>query len=180
MHHSCSILLYFKCVRRRRSYDRHPDPNLQQVLEDNRRMADHMDLIPSYHTPKERQLAAVTELQNHQSALSTILVRSCWRSSSTDSSHTQKRSLQNSKLVSEPKGAPQNKYLISGSCAKNNCSISRISTMSSQTSRRHLTGYGTKLYGQPWGNTASASTSYESLKICMTRHKSAVLFNGST
>ena len=105
MHHSCSILLYFKCVRRRRSYDRHPDLNLQQVLED-RRMADHMDSIPSYHTPKERQLAAVTELQNHQSALSTILVRSCWRSSSTDSSHTQKRSLQNSKLVSEPEGAP--------------------------------------------------------------------------
>ena len=34
-------------------------------LED-RRMADHMDSIPSYHTPKERQLAAVPELQNHQ------------------------------------------------------------------------------------------------------------------
>ena len=29
-------------------------------------MADHMDSIPSYHTPKERQLAAVPELQNHQ------------------------------------------------------------------------------------------------------------------
>ena len=27
-------------------------------------MADHMDSIPSYHTPKERQLAAVPELQN--------------------------------------------------------------------------------------------------------------------
>ena len=26
----------------------------------------HMDSIPSYHTPKERQLAAVPELQNHQ------------------------------------------------------------------------------------------------------------------
>ena len=38
---------------------------LQQDLED-RRMADHMDSIPSYHTPKERQLAAVPELQNHQ------------------------------------------------------------------------------------------------------------------
>ena len=29
-------------------------------------MADHMDSIPSYHTPKERQLAAVPELQNNQ------------------------------------------------------------------------------------------------------------------
>ena len=29
-------------------------------------MADHMDLIPSYHTPKERQLAAVPELRNQQ------------------------------------------------------------------------------------------------------------------
>ena len=29
-------------------------------------MADHMDSIPSYQTPKERQLAAVPELQNHQ------------------------------------------------------------------------------------------------------------------
>ena len=27
-------------------------------------MADNMDSIPSYHTPKERQLAAVPELQN--------------------------------------------------------------------------------------------------------------------
>ena len=50
---------------RRRSHDWHPDCNLQQDLED-RRMADHMDSIPSYHTPKERQLAAVPELQKHQ------------------------------------------------------------------------------------------------------------------
>ena len=42
-----------------------PDRNLQQDLED-RRMADHMDSIPSYHTPNERQHAAVPELQNHQ------------------------------------------------------------------------------------------------------------------
>ena len=34
---------------------------MQQDLED-RRMADHMDSIPSYHTPKERQLSAVPEL----------------------------------------------------------------------------------------------------------------------
>ena len=33
---------------------------------DERRMANHMDSIPSNHTPKERQLAAVPELQNHQ------------------------------------------------------------------------------------------------------------------
>ena len=39
--------------------------NLQQDLED-RRMANHMDSIPTYHTPKERQLAAVPDLQNHQ------------------------------------------------------------------------------------------------------------------
>ena len=46
-------------------YNWHPDHNLQQDLEDSR-MADHMDSIPSYHTPKERQLAAVPELQDHQ------------------------------------------------------------------------------------------------------------------
>ena len=42
--------------------------DLQQDLE-VRRMANHMDSIPSYHTPKERQLAAVPELriQDHQS-----------------------------------------------------------------------------------------------------------------
>ena len=46
---------------RRKSHDRHPDLNLQHDLED-REMADHMDSISSYHTPKERQLAAVQEL----------------------------------------------------------------------------------------------------------------------
>ena len=40
-------------------------PNLQQELG-AMRMADHMDSIPSYHTPKENQIAAVPELQNHQ------------------------------------------------------------------------------------------------------------------
>ena len=35
------------------------------------------------------------------------------------------------KQVSEPEGATQNKYSISGSSARNTCSISRISTMSS-------------------------------------------------
>ena len=44
---------------------RHPDLKLQQDLED-RRMTDHMDSNPSYHTPKERQLAAVPEVQNLQ------------------------------------------------------------------------------------------------------------------
>ena len=39
--------------------------------------------------------------------------------------------MQKSKQVSEPEGAPQNKYSISGSSARNTCSISRISTMSS-------------------------------------------------
>ena len=38
--------------------------DLQNDLEDMR-MADHMDSIPSYHTPKERHRAAVPELQNH-------------------------------------------------------------------------------------------------------------------
>ena len=70
--------------------------------------------------------------QNYRpSALSAIPVRSSWRSSSTNSSQKQKRSLQKSKQVSEPEGAPQNKYSISGSSARNTCSISRISTMSS-------------------------------------------------
>ena len=32
----------------------------------DRRMVSHMDSIPSHHTPKERQLAAVPEQQNHQ------------------------------------------------------------------------------------------------------------------
>ena len=47
----------------------------------------------------------------------------------TDSSHKQKRSFQKSKQVSEPEGAPQNKYSISGSSARNTCSISRISRL---------------------------------------------------
>ena len=41
-------------------HDRHPNLNLQQDLED-REMADHMDSNSSYHTTKERQLAAVLE-----------------------------------------------------------------------------------------------------------------------
>ena len=40
------------------------------------------------------------------------------------------------------------RYSISESSARNICSISRIFTMSSETSRRPLTGYGTKPYGQ--------------------------------
>ena len=39
------------------------DHNLQQDLED-RWVVDHMDSINGYHTPKERQLAAVPGLQN--------------------------------------------------------------------------------------------------------------------
>ena len=38
-----------------------PDLSLQQNLED-RRMADQMDSVPSNHTPKGRQFAAVPEL----------------------------------------------------------------------------------------------------------------------
>ena len=63
----------------------------------------HMDSISSYHTSKERQLAAVPELQNHISHPSIML-----KIILTDSSHNQKRSLQKSKLVSERDGAPQN------------------------------------------------------------------------
>ena len=40
---------------RKRSHDRHPDLSLQQDLED-RRMADHMDSLPSYHTPQKGNL----------------------------------------------------------------------------------------------------------------------------
>ena len=68
--------------------------------------------------------------------------------------------------VSEPEGARQNKYSISGSSARN---ISRTSTMSSQTSGRPLTVYGTKPYGQLWGNTTSTPALYEPLKICIAR-----------
>ena len=50
---------------RRRSYDRHRDLILQQELED-RRKVDYTDSVSSYHTSKERQHAAVLELQNHQ------------------------------------------------------------------------------------------------------------------
>ena len=50
--------------------------SLQQDLKD-REMANHMNSIPSYHTPKERQLAAARTTE--PSALSAILVRSCWR-----------------------------------------------------------------------------------------------------
>ena len=38
---------------------------LTEICNKIRRMADQMDSIPSYHIPKERQLAAVPELQNH-------------------------------------------------------------------------------------------------------------------
>ena len=57
---------HFNQSRRRRRY-RHPGLNMQQDLED-RRMADQIDSALSYmyNTPKERQLAAVPELQNHQ------------------------------------------------------------------------------------------------------------------
>ena len=84
----------------------------------------------------------------------------------------------------QSEGAPQNKYSISGSSARNTCSISRIFTISSWTSRRPLTAYGTKLYGQLWGNTTSMPASYEPLKICMTRprvqsYSMAALANGS-
>ena len=39
---------------------RYTDLNLKHDLEDRGpAMADHMDSIPSYHTPKERQLAVI-------------------------------------------------------------------------------------------------------------------------
>ena len=63
-------------------------------------MADHMVSVSSYHTAKERQFAAVPELQNrqpYQQYLSKIMLK--------DSSHKQKRSLQKSKQVSEPEGS---------------------------------------------------------------------------
>ena len=47
-----------------------------------------------------------------------------------DSSHKQKRSLQKSKQVSEQEGAPQIKYSISGSSARNTCSTNKMYTMS--------------------------------------------------
>ena len=49
----------------RGSHGRHPDFNLQHDFED-RGMADEMDSVPSYHTPKERQSKAVPERQNNQ------------------------------------------------------------------------------------------------------------------
>ena len=58
--------------------DDHPNHNLQQDLED-RRTAKHLDSIPSYQTPKERQRSCARTTE--PSALSAILVRSCWRSS---------------------------------------------------------------------------------------------------
>ena len=85
--------------------------------------------------------------------------------------HKQERLLQKSRPVSEQEGAPQNKYSISGSSARNTCSISKISTM---YSRRHLTGYGTKPYGPLW-----QKTSYESLKM-NDQAQCADLFNDNT
>ena len=55
--------------------DRHPDLNLQQDLED-RRMANHMDSIPSYHTPQRKAICSCARTSG-PSALSAILVRSC-------------------------------------------------------------------------------------------------------
>ena len=47
--------------------------------------------------------------------------------------------------------------------------IPAASAESTVTSRRPLTRYGTKPYGQLWGNTTSTPASYKPLKICMTR-----------
>ena len=50
---------------RRKRHDRHPDLNLQQDVKDMG-MPDHMDSVPRYHYPNERQLVAVPELQTNQ------------------------------------------------------------------------------------------------------------------
>ena len=71
-------------------------------------------------------------------------------------SHKQKRSLQKSKQVSEPEGAPQNKYSISGSSARSTCSISRM---------------------RKYNINASITRAIENL---YDKAQSAVLFNGST
>ena len=115
------------------------------------------------------------------SALLTIIVRSCWRSSLTDSSHKQQRSLQKSKQVSEPEGAPQNKYSVSGSSARNTCSISRISTACLhrlqeglwQGMARNFMGNYEEMQHQRQHRTSHWKSVWEDTQ-------SAVLFNGST
>ena len=105
----------------------HPDLDLQQDLED-RRMADHMDSIPSHHTPKERQLAVVAELQNRISHPSKVMLKIILNRLQPQAEDI---ITEESKPVAEREGALKNKYSISGSSARNTYSISRISTMSS-------------------------------------------------
>ena len=96
---------------RRRSYDWHPDLKLQLDLED-RRMADHMDSITSYHTPKERQLQLcqnyrIISLISHPSKAMLKIILNRLQPQAEDII-----ALHKNKQVSEPKGAPQNKYSV--------------------------------------------------------------------
>ena len=68
-------------------------------------MANRMDLIHVYHTPKERKLAAVPELQNHQPCQHSMQSHDEDNPKQT-SSTIGKRSLQKSKLGSVQERVP--------------------------------------------------------------------------
>ena len=82
--------------------------------------------------------------------------------------------LQDNEIIAEEQagfsqeGAPQSKYLFSGSFAWYSYNINVISIMSLQISRRTLIVYAMKPDGQLWRNTKSMPASYAS-NICMTR-----------
>ena len=63
--------------------------------------------------------------------------------------------------------APQNRSYESS--VRNICSTGKAPTISSETSRRPLIGFGMQLCGQPSRSTTSAPTSSESSKTYMTR-----------
>ena len=86
----------------------------------------------------------------------------------------EEKKLQKSKQVSEPEGAPHNKYSISGSSARNTCNISRISTMSSFDRVWHKALWATM---RKYNIYASIIRAIENL---YDKAQSAVMFNGST
>ena len=129
-------------------------------------MANYQDSIPSYHTPKKGNL----ELCQSCRTISLI-------------SHTNKVML---KIILKWLQSPAEE-IIAKDQAGFNAGRNRTHIQSSADPQREmpavsaenqaclLTGYGTKPYGQLWGNTSSMPKSFESLKICMPR-----LRDGST
>ena len=88
--------------------------------------------------------------------------------------------LQQRERVSEPEGAPQNKYLISGSSARNTCSISRISY---HVFIDFKTAFDSVWHEALWATMRKYNINASIIRAIETlcdKAQSAVLFNGST